>query len=537
MYEVLIEKGIVVDGTGNPWFKADVAVEKGKIVALGDLTPASADTVINAEGMVVCPGFIDMHSHSDFTLLMNPLAESKVRQGVTTEVIGNCGLSAAPLNDLLKKEVWETSPLLRESGLELAWSTMSGYMELMQSRGVSLNVVPLVGNSNIRVSSLGFENGRPSVEEMEEMKKVLAGCMEDGAFGISTGLIYAPSCYADTDEIVELAKVAAMYGGIYTSHIRGEGRSLINAVKEAIEIGEKASIPVEISHHKASGKANWGNVRKTLKIMQEARQRLVDVTCDVYPYTAGSTGLDALIPSTFHEGGVEKMVERLKSPGIRRRIRREMAQPAAENKLDSLGILDWKKIFIAYCKGHPEFEGRNIQEISTERNVDPFDFVFNLLIEENASVNIVLFTMSEEDMEYVLSHRLSMIGSDSSARATYGILAKGKPHPRAYGTFPRILGRYVRDKAILTLEEAVRKMTSFPAQKLRLRGRGLVKVGMWADIVIIESEQVVDLATYQKPHQYPEGIRYVFVNGKLVVEEGEHTKSLPGEVLRHTWQA
>ena len=532
MYDVLIRHGKIFDGTGNPWFSSDAAIEKGKIAALGDLVSASADTTIDAKDMVVCPGFIDMHSHSDFVLLTNPLAESKVRQGVTTEVIGNCGLSAAPLNDLLKEDIRMTMPMLQEADLELTWSSMGEYMRLLQSKGVALNVAPLVGNSNIRVFALGFQNRGPNKNELEEMKKVLTEAIEEGAFGMSTGLIYPPSCYANTDEIVELAKVVAHFGGIYTSHIRGEGFTLIDAVKEAIQIGKSANIPVEISHHKASGKANWGKVRQTLRMMEEARERAVDVTCDVYPYTAGSTGLDSILPPNAYEGGVEKLIERLRNPGTRREIKEEMMRTGEEGGPDTLGRPGWDAIMIAYCKGHPDLEGEIIEDIAKKKSVDPFEFVFDLLIEEKASVGIVLFTMCEEDMRYVLSHSLSMIGSDSSARAPYGVLAKGKPHPRTYGTFPRILGLYVREEGILTMENAIRKMTSLPAQKLKLRDRGLIREGMWSDIVIMDPKRVIDQATYQNPHRYPEGIKYVLVNGKVVIENGEHTKALPGRVLR-----
>ncbi len=532
LYDILIRHGKILDGAGNPSFSSDVAIQKGRVATLGDLVSESADTKIDAKDMVVCPGFIDMHSHSDFVLLINPLAESKVRQGVTTEVIGNCGLSAAPLNDLLKEDILKTTPMLEEADLELTWSTMGEYMRLLQSKGVALNVAPLVGNSNIRVFTLGFENRGPNKNELEEMKKILTEATRDGAFGMSTGLIYPPSCYADTKEIVELAKVVAHHGAIYTSHIRGEGFTLIDAVKEAIQIGESANIPVEISHHKASGKANWGKIRQTLQMMEEAREQGVDVTCDVYPYTAGSTGLDSILPPNAYEGGVEKLIERLRNPETRGKIKEEMMRTSEEGAPDTLGRPGWNSIRISYCKGHPDLEGKTIEDIAKKKDLDPFEFVFDLLIEEKASVSIVLFTMREEDMRYVLSHRLSMIGSDSSARAPYGVLGKGKPHPRTYGTFPRILGRYVRDEGILNMESAIRKMTSLPAQKLKLRNRGLIREGMWADIVIMDPRRVIDQATYQNPHRYPEGIKYVLVNGRLVIENGEHTKALPGRVLR-----
>jgi len=532
MYDVLIRKGRIIDGTGNPWFKADVAVNKGRIAAIDNLSSDSADVIFDVKDMVVCSGFIDMHSHSDFTLLVNPLAESKIRQGVTTEVVGNCGVSAAPLNDLLKEDILKTTPLLEEAKLGLTWATMGQYLNLMEDKGVALNVASLVGNSNVRVSVLGFESRHPIEGELEEMKKVLAQAMKDGAFGMSTGLIYPPSCYADTDELVALAKVVSQFGGVYTSHIRGEGSNLINAVKEAIEIGETANLPVEISHHKASGRANWGKVKQTLQMMEEAREHGIDITCDAYPYIAGSTGLDALLPPTFYEGGVEKLIERLRVPETRTKIKEVMKRTSEEGGPETLGVPEWGRIMISYCKGHPDLEGKTIEDIAKEKRTDPFEFVFDLLIEEKASVSIVLFIMKEEDMRQVLSHHLSMVGSDSSARAPYGVLEKGKPHPRTYGTFPRILGRYVREEGILSLGNAIRKMTSLPAQKLRLKARGLIRDGMWADIVVLDPKRISDQATYQEPHQYPNGIEYVFVNGKLVIEHGEHTGALAGHVLR-----
>ena len=533
MFDVIIRKGRVIDGAGNPWFVADVGVKDGRILKIGNLRSGDAERIIDAEGCIVSPGFIDMHSHSDFSPLINPYMESKIRQGVTTEVVGNCGFSAAPLNDFLRQEILETSPMLREANVELDWCTMSEYMERVEQNGVSSNMAPLVGHGNIRSLVLQFERRKPTEKELEEMKRILARAMEEGAFGMSTGLIYPPGCYADTEEIVELCKVVARFGGLYSSHIRGEESTLLESVGEAIEIGGKAAVPVEISHHKAAGKRNWGRVRESLKMIEEARSRGVDVTCDVYPYIAGSFGLDSLLPPHAHEGGVEKLVERLRSLEVREKLREEMVKGVGEWH-GVAEILGWENIMIAYCKGHREYEGKRISEITKEKNLDPFDFVFDLIVEEMASVSVVLFSMSEEDVCTVLKSPFSMIGSDSSARATYGILSVGKPHPRVYGTFPRILGKYVREERILTLQEAVRKMTSFAAQKLGLGDRGLIREGMWADITIFNADKIMDKATFFNPHQYSEGIEYVMVNGKVVIEKGEHSKEMPGKVLcRH----
>lgn len=532
MYDILIKDGMVVDGAGNPWFKADVGIKNGHIVDVGNLN-SNAEIVIDANRMVVCPGFIDMHSHSDLELLINRYAESKVRQGVTTEVIGNCGISGAPLNDEIKTNLRKENPILDEAGVALNWSTMGEYLKTLEKEGLSVNVAALVGHANVRAYVMGYENRPPTKRELEEMKKLTGDSMKAGAFGLSTGLIYPPSSYAETSEIIELAKVVAKYGGVYASHIRGEDAPrLVSSVKEAIEIGECAGVSVQISHHKAHGRPAWGLVKTTLRMIEEARERGVQVTCDVYPYTAASFGLSALLPPEAHEGGIPKMIEKLKSPAWRKRFRKEMMEglPKWPSPFLTAG---WDSIMIAYSSKHPEYEGRMISEICSSLGADPFNFVFDLLIEEEASVQVVRFTMREGDVCTVLSHPVSMIGSDASICATYGFLSKGKPHPRAYGTYPRVFKRYVNELGVLTLEEAVRKMTSFPASKLGLFDRGVIRAGMWADIVVFNLKEISDEATYADPHKYPKGIEYVIVNGEIVIEKGEHRKVLPGKVLRH----
>jgi len=531
MYDLLVNNGLVVDGTGNPWFRADVGIKDGKIADICALHSAGAEGALDAKGLVVAPGFIDMHSHSELSLLINPRAESSIRQGVTTEVVGNCGSSAAPLNDALRKEVGKTAPILEDAKLRLEWSTMDEYLKGLEGKGVAQNVVTLVGNGNLRALAIGFEARPAKGDELAEMKRALAQALEDGAFGLSSGLIYPPSCYADTRELVELCRIVARYGGIYASHIRGEGERLIAAVKEAIEIGRRSGVPVEISHHKAAGRANWGKVKRTLKLIDEARGRGIDVTCDVYPYLAGSTGLDSVLPPHYWEGGVDRLVERLKNPEIRRRLRREMVK-GGRGWSSMLRAGGWGTIMISYCHGHREYEGKTITELARLNGNNPFDFVFDLLIEEKASVGIVHFMMREEDLRAVLAHPASMIGSDSSAAAPYGVLGKGKMHPRTYGTFTRVLGEYVRTRSLLTLEEAIRKMTSLPAQKLKLRDRGLIRKGFWADITVFNRGAVMDKATYSMPHAYPVGIEYVIVNGKMVIDRGEHTGALAGQALR-----
>jgi len=535
MFDVIIKNGHIVDGAANPWFKADIGITEEKIAEIGRLDKERAARVIDAKGLVVSPGFLDMHSHSDLVLLINPKAESKIRQGITTEVIGNCGGSAAPLNDFLKTEMRKTTPLLEEAKLELNWSTMREYLNRLDKQGAALNVAPLVGHENIRALVIGFDNRAPTDAELKKMKNILGRAMEDGAFGMSTGLIYPPGCYAKTDELMELSRMVAKHGGIYTSHIRGEGEELISSVKETIKIGEKAGLPVEISHHKAGGKANWGKVKRTLKMMNDARARGVDVTCDVYPYTAASFGLSAMLPPWSYEGGLPEFLKRLKDTETRKKFRKEMLNgaPGWSSPLKAAG---WDATLISRSRLHKDYEGKTIAEIVKSKKVDPFDFTFDLLIEENMSVSVVRFAMCEEDVRKVLKYPEAMIGTDASAVTPYGVLGKGKPHPRSYGTFSRVLGKYVREEKVLRLEDAVRKMTSLPAQKLGLRNRGLIAEGMQADITIFNAERVTDKATYSEPHQYPEGIEYVLVNGKIVISKGKHTEVLAGKALRRAIQ-
>jgi len=526
LFDVVIKNGYLVDGTGNPWFKADISIRSGKVLEIGDLGSEDADRIVNAKGLVVCPGFIDMHSHSEYSLLVNSKAESKIRQGVTTEVNGNCGDSPAPIEGIT---AWAAEEA-KEYELDMIWSTLGEYLDRLEKQGIALNVAQLVGHGTIRTAVMGHENRPPTREELDKMKELVAQAMEDGAFGMSTGLFYPPGGFAGIEEVIELCKVVAKYGRIYTSHIRGEGDPLIEAVAEAIEIGEKANIPVQISHLKACGVENWGQVKRTLRMMEEARARGVDVTCDVYPYTACGTDLVSMIPIWAHEGGVDKLCERLRNLKNRERIKKEMLEglPRWESCVKQSG---WGRIKVIGWKEHKEFEGRTLAEIAELKSVDPFDLTFDLILKKE-SPELVDLAMNEEDVCTVIKHPLSMVGSDGWALAPYGVLGENKTHPRSYGTFPRILGKYVREKEVLSLEEAIRKMTSLPAQKLGLKDRGMIREGMWADVVVFDPRRVVDKATYEDPHRYSEGIEYVLVNGEVVVDKGKHTGALPGKVLR-----
>jgi len=523
-FDVLIRNGRIVDGTGNPWFRADVGIKDGRIAKIGDLKRANDEKVIDASGLVVSPGFIDIHTHSDTTLLINPTGDAHIMQGVTTNLTGNCGGSAAPVSDYTRTRYEEE---LRRNNIEMDWTTLGEFLNKVEKKGVSINIGTLVGNATVRMAVMGMERRAPTAKELEEMKRLVAEAMEDGAFGLSTGLFYAPSGYADTEEVVELAKVAARYGGIYATHIRGEGDPLIEAVREAITIGERAGIPVEIAHHKAMGKKNWGKVRETLRMMGEAWKRGVEITCDVYAWRAGATSLTATLPHWVHEGGTPKLISRLKDPETRQRIKKDMAEglPEWESVVHEIG---WENVMISSCQKHREYEGKMVANLAAVKGVDPYDFAFDLLIEGEGQTGMIIFGMTEEDVVTVLKSPFSMIGSDSSAIAP----GEGKPHPRTFGNFVKVLGEYVRERGVLTLEGAVRKMTSMPAQKLGLLDRGLLREGAWADVVVFDPETVASRATYMDPQQFPVGVNWVIVNGIVTVEEGKHTGARAGKVLR-----
>lgn len=521
-FDVLIEGGHVLDGSGNPWFRADVGVVGDKIAAIGDLKGSQGERKLNANGLVVAPGFIDIHSHSDMPLLIDPRVESKIYQGVTLEVVGNCGTSAAPMNASVKvyRERYASSTVPED--FKYDWSSMKEYLDRVDRQGVAFNVATWVGHGTVRQNVLGYENRKPTDAELRKMKRLVDDAMKDGAFGMSTGLIYPPSFYADTDEITELAKVAAKRGGVYASHIRGEEKeTLIKAVAEAIEIGARSGAPVQIAHFKASGKSSWGMTEKTLRMVEEARSRGIDVAFDQYPYTASSTGLTAVLPKWAHEGGAEKLMIRLKDPETRKRMLSDL-------QLDR----DWENIMIIYAKTHPTYAGKFVTEIAEIEKKDPGDAALDLLVAEETQVPTVMFGIGEEDIARVMRSPYGMVGSDGSAISPKGILGKGKPHPRYYGTFPRVLGHYSRELKVITLQDAVRKMTSAPALRLGLKDAGLLREGYRASITVFDPETVKDEATFTDPHRFPTGIPYVIVNGTLVVDKGKHTGKLPGKALR-----
>lgn len=530
-YNIVIKGAWVIDGTGAPKFKADIGILGERIDKIGEISESQGDIVIDAKGLVVCPGFIDIHSHSDLSILSNAKAESKIMQGITTEVIGNCGFSPAPVKEPAKEELKRE---LEKYGLDLTWKTMGEYFRRIEENGISVNVAPLVGFGTIRACVMNYENRRPTKDELDEMKALTEQAMLDGAFGLSTGLIYAPNCYADTDEIVEVCKVVSQYGGIYASHIRGEGRTLVEAVREAVEIGKRANISVEISHHKAAGVVNWGKVRETIKMIEKVRREGLNINFDVYPYTASHTSLEALMPPWVLEGGREKLEERLRDPKLREKIKYEI-----ENSINIVDnpIVDsgWDRIVPVYLDSDKNSEGESLEKIARDVGRDPYDVFFELIL-RNKNAQVILHEMSEEDVITVMKHPLSMICTDSEALSTSDISRIGLTHPRGFGAFPRVLGVYVREKGILALEEAIKKMTSMAAKKLGILGRGEITEGAYADIVIFNPQRIKDTATYENPYSYPVGIEYVIVNGEITVKEGKHRGTLEGKVIRKNAQ-
>lgn len=526
-FDLVIRGAWVIDGTGNPFFLRDVGIKDGRVARIGQ--GLGGDRVIEAAGLILCPGFVDIHNHVDHGILAFPDAESHVMQGVTTSVVGNCGLSMAPVEparkDLARRYL---GPFLRkEVEYGWKWKTLADFFDKVEAGGLALNLAPLVGHGTIRIAVKGFDEGKPTPDEMERMKALLAESLEEGAFGLSSGLIYPPGSYAFPEELVELCGVLREHGGFYATHMRNEGGALLESVREALAVGEANGIPVQVSHHKAVGRANWGKVKESLALMESARKRGVEVNCDVYPYEAGMTTLTALLPPFGLEGGVERMLERLADPGERERLREGIEQgiPGWENCIESLG---WGNIVIGECEAKREVEGLSLEEIAYREGKEPCCALFDLLIAARGNATMLLFGTCEADVGEVVRNPLSCIASDSWVIAPNG---GGKPHPRAYGTFPRFLRVFVREKGELSWQEAIRKITSLPAAKAGIRGRGLVAEGFWADLVLFDPEAITDRATFAQPHQYPEGIRHVLVNGQLVVEDGKATGQRPGRVL------
>jgi len=531
-FDLLIKNGLLIDGTGNPYYKADIGIAAEQIIRIDkNINPTGAHRIINADGLIVAPGFFDTHSHDDLYLLINPTCDEKILQGVTTTIIGNCGFSPAPISDDYEADIKDALRVMGGQHItkeDLDIHSFEDFLRKLEALRPGINVLPLVGHSTVRIAVLGSSNRTPTYSELKKMKELVAKAMEKGAFGMSTGLIYAPGNYAKTDEIIELGKVISKFKGIYASHIRSEGDQVISAIDEAIEIGEESGVPIHISHHKVIGKNNWGKSLETLKIMGEARARGVEITCDQYPYRAGSTFLAALLPPSILAGGPEVFSKKLKNTKIRKKVVKEIEKGREVQWENLIKGADFESILIAISPNHQDYLGKSIAEIAEIENKNPYDVIFDLVIEEKRGTIVILFMMDDEDIERIMRNPFTMIGTDGIPG--FGV---SRVHPRLTGTFPRILGRYVRDKGILSPEEAIRKMTSLPAQTFRVKRKGLLREGFDADIVIFNPKTVIDKSTYENPQQKPEGIIYVLVNGEIAVESGEVTGVTSGRVLRH----
>jgi N-acyl-D-amino-acid deacylase len=522
-FDLIIRGGEVVAGDGGPSRREDIGIRGDRIAAMGDLAAAPAGQVIDASGLVVAPGFIDVQGQSGTTLLTDGNGESHLRQGITTEIIGEGGSPA-----FWTKETADADAL-RVFGTSFDWTGFSGYFARLRQSGTTINVGTFVPATTVRRDVIGLDNRRPTPAELSQMEAMVDQAMRDGAFGLSSALIYVPGSFADTAELVALAKVAAKHGGIYITHIRGESFNLFNALDEAIGIGREAGLPVVIFHLKVAAKANWGRMAEAIDKINRANAAGVPVTATMYPYTAGGTGLSATLPLWVQEGGRLKMIERLKDPAIRARARTEI-----ETKIDGWENLLLGATFdgIQVASAPPEIDqsiiGKRITQIAAERKVDPWDVYFNLLIESGGRIGALYHMMSEQDVATGLRADYVTIGSDSAAVRTEGVLAQGAPHPRAYGTFPRVLSKYVRDEKVLTLTDAVRRMTRSAAMQMGITDRGLLRTGLLADIVVFDAATIRDNATYEKPHHYPTGIAHVIVNGVPVLDPSGLTGARPG---------
>ena len=529
-YDLIIKNGFVIDGSGRPGYRADLAIKDDRIARIGNLKNGNAARVIDAAGMVVAPGFIDMLGQSETYLLIDPRAMSKVMQGVTTEVTGE-GESIAPVNERLIKEQEDFN---RRFNLNIDWRTLGEYFLRIERQGTGVNLATFVGATQVREYVIGFDNRPPTTAELEQMRELVASAMKDGALGVSTSLQYVPARFAQTDEIVELAKVARQFGGIYATHQRSEANALDESLTEVFEIARRAQIPVEIWHLKTAYKQNWGRMPEVLARIRRARTQGLDVTADIYPYIAGSTSLSASLPPWILEGGTEKMLSRLRDARIRQHLKKEIMTDSRDWENIYLGSGGAAGILIgSVVKQDLEVMlGKRLSQIAEEQGKDPLEAMFDLILADNGQTGAIYFMMSEDDLRAAMRAPFVSFCTDSGARATDGPLSRAKSHPRGWGSYPRILGHYVRGEKILTLPQAIHKMTGGPAARVGLRDRGLLRQGYYADITVFDPQRVIDRATFEIPNQYPEGIKYVITNGQLSVDDGKRTAALAGRVLR-----
>ena len=529
-FDLLILGGRIVDGTGSPWYSGDVGIRDGRIAAIGRLEGAKAKRTVDARGHVVAPGFIDMLGQSEIAILVNPSLPSKIFQGITTEITGEGG-SPAPLDEAI---VAADKASYDQLGVTPDWRTLAQYYARLERQGIGVNIATYVGATQVRRMVLGDDDADPRPAELDRMRELVRQGMRDGAVGLSTSLQYPPAPYAETGELIALAAEAAKLGGVYATHLRSESDEILPALDEAIRIGREAEIPVEIWHLKTAGKRNWGRMPEVVARIDSARREGVDIAADTYAYPAWFNSLSSFVPPWAHDGGTARLLERLRDADARRRIRRDIE--GDDGGWDN----SWKKIsgpeaILIGAVRNPAlrpYQGKTLAEVAQARGGDPVDALLDFLLEDEAYTYVAVFGMSEPDVALALRQPWVSINCDSEGAAPEGILSRSHPHPRAYGTFPRILRKYVREEKLLTLEDAIRKFSSLPAQRMRLADRGVLKVGMWADVVVFDPETVRDLATFAKPHQLAEGMRWVLVNGVPVIAEGKGTGARPGKVLR-----
>jgi len=529
-FDIVITNGRIIDGAGSPWYSGDIGIRGNRIAAIGNLSAAQRSRTIDAHAMVVAPGFIDMLGQSELTILVDPRLPSKIFQGITTEITGEGG-SAAPLNDAIIREERATYDYY---GITPDWRTFREYFSRLEKQRLGINIASYVGATQVRAMVLGAADVQPAPPQLEQMKELVRQAMRDGAVGVSTSLEYPPAPYAKTEELIALAQQASAAGGIYATHMRNESDAILPAIDEALRIGREARIPVEIWHLKVAGKENWGRMPEVIAKINAARADGIDVTADTYAYTAWSNGMSAFIPPWAHDGGTAKLIERLKDPATRARIRKDLLTPSKDWDNEWQEITGPDQVLICTVKDPKllPMQGKTLAEIAKLWNKDPMDALFDLLIADNAFPQVAVFGMSEPDVALALQQPWVSLDNDSSGASPEGILGRDHPHPRAYGTFPRILRKYVREEHKLALEDAIRKFSALPAQRLRLEGRGLLRAGMWADVVIFDPATVRDLATFDNPNQLSEGMAYVLVNGAPVIDNGKMTGALPGKVLR-----
>jgi N-acyl-D-aspartate/D-glutamate deacylase len=528
--DLVITNGHIIDGTGSPWYSGDLGIRDGKIAAIGNLASTPRKRTIDAQGQVVAPGFIDMLGQSELTILVDSRLPSKIYQGITTEVTGEGG-SAAPLIDAIIQADQATYQHLK---ITPDWRTLRQYFARLEKQGMGINLASYVGATQVRRMVLGDDDKAPTAEQLEQMKALVRDGMHDGAVGVSTSLEYAPAPYAKTDELIALAAEASKFSGIYATHMRNESDAVLPAIDEALRIGREAHIPVEIWHLKVAGKNNWGRMPEVVAKINGARAQGMDVAADTYAYTAWFNSFSAFIPPWAHDGGDAKLVQRLKDPAMRARIRKEMLTPSTEWDNEWQEIPGPESILIGVVQ-NPKLvplQGKTLADVAKLWGKDPIDALLDLLIEDQAFTNVAVFGMSEPDVALALQQPWVSVDNDSSGASPEGLLGQEHPHPRAYGTFPRILRKYVREERKLTLEEAIRKFSALPAQRMRFTDRGVLKQGMWADLVVFDPATIRDQATFENPNQLSQGMNYVLVNGVPVIDQGKMTGALPGKVVR-----